>query len=247
MIRYGTKQQWMVTVCLVAVLGLPILAVVVGAQEGSPSFRDPRVFPPASFPLGKSYGEWEAEWGQWTSSIPASENPLFDETGDKCAVGQRGPVWFLVGVLNISGTVTRHCAVPEGTALFFPVNNVGGSVGLDPVSSVRELRDAITSLLDLATNLLAELDGVPIRSVELLRFTSPLFSLTLPQNSLIQAQGNPVGVPGTYFPAADEGFYVMLKPLPVGEHTLRIHGEVPSFDFVLDVTYHLTVVPLRLP
>jgi len=45
----------------------------------------------------------------------------------------------------------------------------------------------------------------------------------------------------------DEGFYVMLKPLPVGKHTLRIHGEVPSFDFVLDVTYHLTVVPLRLP
>ena len=40
---------------------------------------------------------------------------------------------------------------------------------------------------------------------------------------------------------------VMLKPLPIGEHTLRIHAELPSFDFTLDVTYYLTVVPLPLP
>jgi len=44
---------------------------------------------------------------------------------------------------------------------------------------------------------------------------------------------------------AAEGFYVMLVSLPVGEHTLRIQGK--HVDFVLDVTYHLTVVPLTLP
>ena len=244
--RYSTQQKWVVTACLVAALGLLILTVVVGAQDGSPSFRDPRVFPPASLPFGKSYGEWGAAWWQWVNAIPAPDNPLLDETGEKCMVGQHGPVWFLTGVNNISGTVTRHCAVPEGTALFFPILNIESAIGLDPFPSVRELRDSNTAIMDLATDLLTELDGIPIRSVDLLRFTSPLFSLTLPPDSLIQAQGNPAGVPGTYFPAADEGFYVMLKPLSVGPHTLRIHGEVPSFGFVLDVTYHLTVIPLRL-
>ena len=117
-------------------------------------------------------------------------------------VGQHGFVWFLTGVNNISGTVTRHCAVPEGTALFFPILNIENAIGLDPFPSVRELRDANTAIMDLASDLLADLDGIPIRSVDLLRFTSPLFSLTLPQNNLIQAQGNPAGVPGTYFPAA---------------------------------------------
>jgi len=75
--------------------GLMMLATVAFAQTPSTSIRDPRVFPPSSTPFGKFYGEWSAEWWQWTGSIPASENLHFDETGEKCAVGQRGPVWFL--------------------------------------------------------------------------------------------------------------------------------------------------------
>ena len=93
-----------------------------------------------------------------------------------------------------------------------------------------------------------DLDEIPIRSLELFRFTSVVFSFTLPQDNFVLAIGDIVeGTPGLYFPAVDDGFYVMLKPLPVGEHTLHIHGENPSFAFVLDVTYHLTVVPLTRP
>src|SRR5262245_39640011 len=42
---------------------------------------DARVFPPDSLPFGKDYGAWSAEWWQWAFSMPASENPLLDETG----------------------------------------------------------------------------------------------------------------------------------------------------------------------
>ena len=68
-----------------------------------------------------------------------------------------------------------------------------------------------------------------------------MFVLTLREDNIDQAP------PGNYFPAVDEGFYVMLTPLPVGEHRLRIHEENPSINLVLDITYHLTVVPLPLP
>jgi len=82
--------------------------------------------------------------------------------------------------------------------------------------------------------------GLPVDVKVLARLVTPQSS-----DSLEQTSG--FGTPGTYFPVGDEGFYVMLKPLPVGEHTLTLHGEFPSFDVVLDVTYHLTVVPLPRP
>ncbi len=103
------------------------------------------------------------------------------------------------------------------------------------------MRDLVKAFIDDVTDLLVEVDGVPIRNLDLFRFTSPVYVATLSQNNRLRQP------PGTYFPALTEGFHVMLKPLPVGEHTLRIHGEVPSFAFVLDVTYHLTVVPLTFP
>src|SRR5688572_13524708 len=63
-----------------------------------------------------------AQWWQWALSIPPSTNPLLDQTGADCMVGQRGDLWFLAGGL-FGGTFTRTCAVPEGVTLFFPAVN----------------------------------------------------------------------------------------------------------------------------
>ena len=48
---------------------------------------------------------------------PASVNPLTDEVGTNCMVGQRGSIWFLSGFFGI-GSATRTCSVPEGVAVF---------------------------------------------------------------------------------------------------------------------------------
>lgn len=47
---------------------------------------------------GKTYGEWSANWWQTVLSLPADENPLLDDTGATCALGQDpdSPVFFLV-------------------------------------------------------------------------------------------------------------------------------------------------------
>ena len=82
--------------------------------------------------------------------------------------------------------------------------------------------------------------GLPVDVKVLARLVTPQYSDSTEQTSVS-------GIPGTYFPVGAEGFYVMLKRLSVGAHTLTIHGEFPSFDVVLDVTYHLTVVPLTRP
>ena len=69
-----------------------------------------------------------AQWWQWAFSIPTAQNPLVDQSGGNCMVGQRGSVWFLGSVVPVapSTTATRACKVPEGITLFFPVINALG-------------------------------------------------------------------------------------------------------------------------
>jgi hypothetical protein len=206
----------------------------------------------------ESFKKLSAEWWQWALSIPVSENPLLDETGDKCIVGQRGSLWFLAGNFG-GGMTTRTCSVPEGKIFFFPVinsvnvntPNVCGQ-GSDNIP-VEDLRAAIAAFQDGATNLSVELDGEPIKNR---RVQSKVFEVALPEENVFDAPcvGAGLGdVPaGIYSPAVSDGFFVRLRPLEAGDHTLHFHAEnlgdpnTAADDFVIDVTYNLTVVPVLL-
>src|SRR5262249_22517496 len=111
------------------VLGLIMAAPGVFAQNPSSLVVLPGA---AASKTGHTYGQLSAAWWQYVFSIPANPpaytpNPLFDETGSNCGVGQSAsssPVFFLVGVFNTSGTATRtKCTVPGGKFLFFPMLN----------------------------------------------------------------------------------------------------------------------------
>jgi hypothetical protein len=191
------------------------------------------------------YGKFAAEWWKWVYSIPCTTafcpNPVIDTTGDYGAVGQHGDVWFLAGTFG--GTVTRNVYVPEGTSVFFPVVNTAffdspNACGQGPISfSVEEMRALIAPVIDGAINLSATLDGKPLKIV---REQSVVFALPIPKDSLAEPCAQ-----GIYSPAVDDGYYVLLKKLDAGSHTLHIHAEIPP-AFVTDVTYNLTVVPLKL-
>ena len=70
-----------------------------------------------------------------------------------------------------------------------------------------------------------------------------VFGVALPKDNLFDFSGFPCAQ-GIYSPAVDDGYYVLLKKLDAGSHIVHIHAEIPSSDFVTDVTYNLTVVPL---
>jgi hypothetical protein len=46
--------------------------------------------------------------------------------------------------------------------------------------------------------------------------------------------------PGPRYPNLADGYYVMVKPLKPGEHTLRFTADVDG-ETAQDMTYHLTV------
>jgi hypothetical protein len=234
---------------MIRVLGVGVLAELVlllgcgtgsephtATQQSASLSGNPTVLPPGSRPHGKSYPEWEVAWWNWAVSLPADAHPLLD-TAD-CSAGQKGKVWFLGGSFAAQ-TVNRNCTIPNGTALFFPVVNStdGAESPPDPVATARAFVDGV---LATATDLSAEIDGVPVENLSDYLFgasSSPVFDLTLIANNIF---GIP---PGTYPDFVTGGVYLFLPPLAHGEHTLHFHGAFTGSSFTLDVTYHLTVGP----
>jgi hypothetical protein len=239
---------------------LVILVMLVALLLPSPAIfarnDNPGVLPPNSSPHGKSYEEWSVAWWQWAISLPVTNHPLFDETGENCDVGQQGKVWFLGGVFNVSGTAVRDCTIPTGTALFFPIlnaftDNVPATYpnpetrGLDQQALIDEC-DAFVADPD---NLAVTIDGQSLNNLENYSVDSTPFSYIMPvEDSLYDAFGidynegaPPEAEPGPG--AVSCGYYVMLPPLSKGEHTLRIQGTIAGGGFSLDVTYNLSVVP----
>jgi len=203
------------------------------------------VLPPESMVGGMSYGAWGSKWWQWAYSIPVADNPLFDETGAKAGSGQSGPVYFLAGVMNVSGTAERTIAVPAGKALFFPMLNLAtDNVDVDPPRTVQQLYDRAAFFVSKVTDLHASIDGKPVANPFDYRGTSPEpFSFDLPATgNIYQFWGSDVS--GKIEPAVSDGYWLMLAPLAPGEHEIRFGGTYGDpINFTLDITYHVTVLP----
>jgi len=212
----------------------------VASEKGSAG--NPRILPPSSNPYGASYATWTVRWWQWAYSLPVAGHPLFDETGADCGAGQSGPVWFLGGIFNNTGTANRtQCVVPSGKALFFPIVNAEWD-NFCPIASMSdaELRQFVTDAMDDATNMSCEIDGTPVQNLQVYRSAGPAFGVDMPAGSIFDLFCETPA--GHYEPMVPDGYYLMLAPLSVGKHTLHFIGTIPAFNgFTLEITYELTV------
>lgn len=234
-IPYRLLSFLTVSIALLLLAGLtPSLVARAAYADSSAS---PAVFLPGSSPYGVSYKEWSARWWQWGLSIPTSTNPILDDSGAFCNQHQSGQVWFLAG--DFGGSVTRNCTIPAGKAILFPLLNAafGAAVGdcTGPADcDVNTLRQGAGATVKDPQLLAASLDQVAIPKLVDYRAKSPVFSISLPEDSL-------VGFPaGTYGPNVSDGYWVMLQPLTSGAHELKFHA-ISNSGFELEVTYHLTI------
>ncbi len=231
-------SQALVTATLLTIAG-------ISSAKATDNGLTSQVIAPDAVIAGRTYGEWSAAWWQWALSISVSSNPLFDK-GD-CNTGQTGQVFFLGGKFCITGdtscnasTAKRQCTVRGGKNLFFPIVNSVDSV--PPPGNIDNFRFVVQGVIDGTTKLEADLDGQSIKDLRAFRIQSSVFGFTLPDDNVFTALGQPEP-PGTYFPAVDDGVYVMLKPLPPGPHLLHFTGSFPAFNFSFDITYQLKVSP----
>lgn len=216
-----TMRRFGLLLCLAA------FAQPVGAGQ-------PPVAPPQSRPYGATYGEWGAAWWQWALAQPASVNPVLDPSGAYCGADQSGQVWFLAGTFGF--TFDRVCTVPLGKALLFPVLNIAYIRDPGETITVEEMRQLLASIVENPSDLFVIVDGEEVADVGRWLERSPTFTVVLPGDNIL---GDPyTGV--TLGPCVDEGFYILLPPLPAGDHTIRFGGTTWG-GFSTDVTYHLTV------
>jgi hypothetical protein len=108
----------------------------------------------------------------------------------------------------------------------------------DDGETEEELRDCAGGLIDLGRNLQSEVDGLPMPALEGYRDRSPLFTFIVPgpDDLNISGLGPPLERDGV-----SDGIWVILAPLPAGPHAIHFHAELPEVEFVVDVTYNLTV------
>jgi hypothetical protein len=187
--------------------------------------------------------ELAADWWQWALSKPVEDNPLIggdpNYSEEQCdgqpVTDTPRAVWFLAGTLDGS-EVERTCTVPVGTQLFFPVVNYVFLI-TEPGENEDVARQAANDYIDgvLADpkfKMRVTVDGKKIRSSQVNRADSPLFTATVPEGGLLSA--------GSYDGVAD-GLWVTLPLLSEGEHTIHFEMSAPSVGFLQDNTYHLTV------
>jgi hypothetical protein len=209
-----------------AAVVVAVMLALGAVSDVSARNPNPGILPPNSHAFGQTYGEWAADW--WTWVITQGGGPLYDETGEECAAGQSGKVWFLAG--SWVGPVERNCVVPPGKALFFPIQN-NAFVGYEddpwpfyPHADEAAARADLAAGNDASGGRSATIDGVGVEDLDHYRVTSPVFGAAWPEWQ-------------TFYPCVDDGWYLLLAPLSAGEHTISFTG----WDGDQDITYYVTV------
>jgi hypothetical protein len=244
-----SREDWMRRIAYLIVLGACGLMTQASAIA-SPDLAvnpNPALFPKQSHPYGADLSTWADRESQWAYAQPLAHNPVLDQTGADCAVGQAGPVWFIpriAGPRVFSGS--RTCTIPVHKALFL---EIGAYVDPYPCPDPnfhpapgQSLYDFLIAdagaFMDGVNRLEVSLDGRSFGDVLSYRFHSAdLFSLT--GDLSLQATFDSC-ITGSPQPAIVDGFFMMFKPLEPGAHVIRVFG-TDVRGAVKTYTYYLNV------
>ena len=252
--RHFGEGLWPKAGVLAAALALLVAAASPARAHGGPD--DPRhdrslVFPPQAHPYGASYQEWAARYWQRTLSLPVDAASYAAPLSD----GQFGDVWLIASPLGVPPTNTFQFSIPEGKAMLISpltywVDNANCPTFTD--FTVDELRTQVAGEWSAVSATSFTIDGATISGLANPQdspyvFNSTVFSYTLPDHDTYPTvlfgatcidNGTTIG------PAVAEGEFLMVKPLPPGQHLIHMKavvGPTASPFLVTDITFVITV------
>ena len=220
-----------------------LVATMTSAEAGN------RVVRPGNEFNGKSYNELVSKWTNWFVREPIATNPAFDPDGQFCDRNQHGDVWFLASTFE--GVAVRTCEIPKDKAIFLSLGGAFVSfapefpAANDPCSQmatvVERVRCDVNNDVPVAPAVSFEvtLDGESIEDLLAFRAQSVPegFNLRVPSSSFLTDLGLPAG---DRFPAVGDGYFLFLKPLRPGVHTLTLRMTNPD-QTVTGVDYTLII------
>ena len=242
----NANRRKQIGLLLVVVVLAALLAAFTGEEAAARGKRrGPWIRPPRRAWYGQTYEEWAADFWQWAFALPGDATHPFNAEGEMdCSLGQDGDVWFLAypneGWPDAVISKERACEIPAGKALFFPVVSLVCTTYEDG-DTAEDIEGCANFISDFNFPLSAKIDGKKVRNLKKYEILSPVFDIApLPD---LNVNGWPPGWEGL---GVTTGYYLLLPPLPEGEHEIEFSGQVyaPDFgvDWTFDVLYELEVV-----
>jgi len=185
-------------------------------------------------PFGISYDNWVAKYWNWDISIPLDPetNAIAGLTENGCLVHKEDSMIMLVDTAA-GGTWNQKCTISSNEGFLIPIwtgECDQGSKGLESYS-FKKLSDCARGY-DLGKIMgKVKVDNIPVATLDAIDYTTNImnnvtevytkqFNATIPNETHMPAERY-----GT-FPAAAHGWFVFLKPLQPGNHTIYYQNSV---------------------
>lgn len=220
---------------------LSLLATICWAAQSAIAGA-PVVLPAKATVAGISQADYAVRWWQWANRSRRGVRPYQDPTGALCGLHQAGEVWFLAGT-DGTDEVVRHCSVPVGKYLFLPVITMISMNTRDVPANCSQLVASVAENNEHLGQADVKIDDVLVHNIARHRQRTPSCFDAFPYASYLERKGDQ---PKDYFPAASDGYWLMVKPLAPGRHTISVranydnkgaeYGDLEQvFEYELDV------------
>jgi|KBSMisStandDraft_5_1062788.scaffolds.fasta_scaffold53930_2 hypothetical protein len=197
------------------------------------------IFPIESNPYGLSYGDWSVRWWKWLLSIPKSDNPALDNTGNKATLNQHDPnVFFLCQTIDTNKSASRiiparKVTVKSDTSILMPIIN-WISVLHEDGETDEILSSVAVAKMDVVSRLEVTINGVRLnRGLDRYRVKSPFFDMMLPEDNVLN-------LPSGSRRFVSDGYWLFLTSLE--ENTkISTFGSCSSGANKFLVDYYITI------
>jgi hypothetical protein len=201
-----------------------------------------QIYPPSSSPYGLPLKEWGIKHWEWWNSIPKEISPYPNpkQWTYHCFMGLGYPVVMLVNPIvgETAKNVAYDCTIPADRGIL--VSGITELCSYDETHKTDEdLQKCVKARNDWAKHQIT-IDGKTVDNIGQYRFTTDFFNVTWPEDNMWTL---PVGT----YRALLDGTWLMLKPLPIGDHKIEVHivQIIPgreSENLFINLVYNLHVV-----
>lgn len=232
LIKYISKTilQKLVILQLKSINVLATLSILlVSITVMSPgAYAEADIFKIDDMPFGKSYETWVQDWWRWNAAIPKDPQTTFAGVKENgCLINKNGSVVMLIDPA-IGGKLNQVCEISADQGILFPAWSAecdGSTKGMEN-KSFKELSECARGYnlgkvmvnVRVDNNHIAKVDVNDYKTINLVNATelyTKEFNITTPKESHLS-----VDYPGTHLGAV-HGWFIFLKPLTPGEHTVN--------------------------